>query len=305
MSSSNRVRLSIIREVTKNVTPATPAFKILRWLSEDLSLNIENVQSEEIRDDRTKGKLIQLGYDTGGDVTFEFSMATFDVLMEGVMCALATGSAPKTFINGTTVMYHTIMKQFLDLSSINQRFTGVVVDKMSLEFKKRAKVTGSFSLMGMSYQEDVIAGSTFTGPSTNPVINTSSHVTSILMDGVPMTTCIDRLSLQIMNNMRATTCVGNKAATEFVPGDFDVSGALDLYFKDLSMFTKYQAGTPFSLAWTITDDAGKIGTFTIPVAQFETLKAVAGGGNQDVMASGTFKTSKGATYVLQYTSDAV
>jgi hypothetical protein len=37
--------------------------------------------------------------------------------------------------------------------------------------------------------------------------------------------------------------------------------------------------------------------------QFDTLKVVAGGGNQDVMASGTFKGTKGAGgYIIEYTS---
>ena len=60
MGSANRVRLSSIAEVTKGVTPATPALQTERWLSESLAYNIENVQSEQIRADRTRATSFRL-----------------------------------------------------------------------------------------------------------------------------------------------------------------------------------------------------------------------------------------------------
>ena len=305
MSSTNRVRVSAIREVTKGVTPATPAFQDLRWVSESLGYNIENQQSDEINADRSKGPLVQVGFDAAGDMAFELSSQSFDMFLEGVFCSLMTGTTTKTLVNGTTVLYHTIQKEYLDLANIRQRFLGCVVNQMDLTIKKRSKITGTFSFLGMDYADTAVAGATLLPRKTTQVLNASSHVTQILMDSVPMTTCIDMVNIKINNNMRPNTCVGSKAVSEFIPGDFDLSGGMDVYFKDLTTFNMYKAGTPFSLKLVMADDASNDVTITLANLQFDTLKVVAGGTNQDVMAAGTFKGSKGATYIIEYTSTPV
>lgn len=306
MSSTNRVRLSAVREIVRGTTPATPAFQDLRWVSESLGYNIENQQSDQITADRSKGPLVQVGYDVAGDIAFEFSSRSFDMLLEGAFCAAMTGTTTRTLVNGTTVFYHTIQKEYLDLSNIRQRFLGCVVNQMDLTIKKRSKITGSFSILGMNYADTAVAGATLVPQLTTQVMNASTHVTSIQMNSVPMTTCIDMINLKINNNMRPTTCVGSDGVSEYVPGDFDVSGGMDLYFNDLATFNLYRSGTPFSLLISLEDDAGNDVSFELANVQFETLRVVAGGANQDVMAVGTFKASKGApVHILRYISTPV
>jgi len=303
MSSSNRVRLSIIREVTKGVTPNTPAMQVMRWLSESLNYNTQNVQSDEIRDDRSKGPLVLVGHDVAGDISFEMSHGTFNTLLEAAFCSSFTGTTTKLLVNGSTIHYHSVLKQFMDLTTTQMTFKGCVVDAMSLSFQKRAKVEGSFSLMGMDVDTVLTTGSTFLPITTSPVWNTSSNVVSITMDAVPMTSCVDKVSLNIKNGVRPITCLGKKGAVEFDVGDFDLTGSMDLYFKDLTTFNQYKNGTKFALAITIEDDLGNDTIISMPQVQFETLSVVAGGGNQDVMASGTIKASKGsANHVIQWSS---
>ena len=53
LQSTNRVKLSKVREITFGVTPANPAFKAVRETSSSLAANPKTVISAEIRPDRS------------------------------------------------------------------------------------------------------------------------------------------------------------------------------------------------------------------------------------------------------------
>jgi hypothetical protein len=104
LASSNRASLRFIEEITFGTTPATPAFKELRYTGESLNYNIENIVSEEIRSDRMTTDLVQVSADGSGDVNVEVSYDTYDDFLAGVMAS--TWSTPltvsRTDISATT-----------------------------------------------------------------------------------------------------------------------------------------------------------------------------------------------------------
>jgi hypothetical protein len=73
MTSSNRVRVSVCRELTPGVTPVTPRMRIARITGESLQYNPEFVDSEELRDDRMMSDPILTMQSSSGGVNFEFS----------------------------------------------------------------------------------------------------------------------------------------------------------------------------------------------------------------------------------------
>ena len=296
MGSANRVRISSIAEVTKGVTPATPALQTERWLSESLAYNIENVQSEQIRADRTEGDLIQVGADSSGDINFELSWGTFDHYFAQAFCnAWVAGTLPadpSVLENGTLKQYRTVIKEFLDMTpAVAFVYKGCVVNQISLAITKRSKITGTISLMGLEITETKPAGATYLPETTTSPLNASSNVTSILLDDIPMTSCIDTMSVQILNNFRPKDCVGKFFHSDFNYGAFSVSGNMDLYFETMEQFNMYKAGTPFKLAINIEDDAGNQYLLELLRCKFETLTTNATGENTDVMASGSYRCS--------------
>lgn len=297
MGSANRVRISSIAEVTKGVTPANPAMQTERWLSESLVYNVENVQSEEVREDRTEGDLIQVGADSSGDINIELSWGTFDHYIAQAFCNAwvpgALPADPSVLTNGVDKYYRTVMKEFLDMQGgpVTHRFLGCVVNQLTLSIAKRTKITGTISLMGLDVETTKPAGTTYLPITTTPVLNSSSNVTSILLNGVPMTSCVDTLSIQILNNFRPKDCVGKFFHSDFNVGAFSVSGNMDLYFETTEQFDDYKSGTPFELALTIEDDAGNTYLLELLRCKFETLTTNATGENTDVMASGTYRCS--------------
>ena len=296
MGSANRVRISSIAEVTKGITPATPAMQVERWLSESLNFNVENVQSEEIRADRTEGDLVQVGADSSGDINIELSYGTFDHYLAQAFCNTWVGGAlpadPSVLTNGQLKLYRTVMKEFLDMvPPAAFVFTGCVVNQFTLSIAKRQKITGTISFMGLDIGETVPVGTTYLPQTTTTPLNSSSNVTSILLDDIPMTSCVDTMTIQILNNFRPKDCVGKFFHSDFNYGAFSVTGNMDLYFETMEQFNSYKAGTPFKLTLTFEDDAGNKYVLELLRCKFETLTTNATGENTDVMASGTYRCS--------------
>lgn len=78
LQSTNRVKLSKVRETTFGITPTSPAFKTQRQTSSSLALNPQTVVSSEIRSDRQVTDLVLVGMQAGGDVGHEISFKSVD-----------------------------------------------------------------------------------------------------------------------------------------------------------------------------------------------------------------------------------
>lgn len=73
MTSSNRVRVTCVREATKGVTPSSPRMLTMRMTGESLRYSPEYIDSEEIRSDRMMSDPILTMKSSGGGINFEFS----------------------------------------------------------------------------------------------------------------------------------------------------------------------------------------------------------------------------------------
>ena len=78
LQSTNRVKISKVREATFGVTPASPAFKTRRVTSHGLATNPQTVISNEVRSDRQVTDLILTGYQAGGPSAGEASFNSID-----------------------------------------------------------------------------------------------------------------------------------------------------------------------------------------------------------------------------------
>lgn len=93
MSDSNRVEIGYILETTPGQTPATPELKELRFTSESLNNNIQNVTSSEIRSDRQVTDLVQVAAENAGDINGEMSYETFDDFFIAALMGTAYSTA--------------------------------------------------------------------------------------------------------------------------------------------------------------------------------------------------------------------
>lgn len=308
MSSSDRIRLSAIAEVTLGTTPATPAMQTLRLNSESLNYNIDNITSSQLVEDRSQADLIQVGADSSGDVSGELSFGSWDLLLTSALADPFTVQVdPKVKIatNGITMQSMTIVKQFLDLAGIQHVFKGMTVESFTMNVSKKSLISVAFNMMGTQFADVLPVDATFVAAGTTEPMNSSSHVTAIMFDDVPMTSCVDTMSLVIKNNLRPRDCIGSLEHTNFSFGRCEVTGDMEVYFQDATLYDKYKDGLAFSLDYTIQDEAGNSYQFNMPKVKFEKLATVAGGTNQDIMAKGSFRALKGPTHMIQLTSTSI
>ncbi|MGC2853955.1 phage tail tube protein [Novispirillum sp. DQ9] len=73
MTSTNRLRVTSVREATLGTTPGTPRMRTRRLVSEGLAFRPNFVMSDEIRADRMMADPIKVGETNEGPINFEFS----------------------------------------------------------------------------------------------------------------------------------------------------------------------------------------------------------------------------------------
>ena len=83
--SSSRSKTGYVAEVTKGVTPSTPAIQNMRLTSSQLAYTPSRVTSNEIRSDRMVADQILTKLDAGGNIGFELSFHSYDDMIAGAL----------------------------------------------------------------------------------------------------------------------------------------------------------------------------------------------------------------------------
>lgn len=288
MVDSSQTRIAYIEESTYGTTPATPTLLEQRFTSESLNANIENIVSNEIRADRNVADTIQVGQNAGGAVDFELSYGTFDDWLESLMYGTWSSNVLK---NGNTQKSFTIEKTF-EAGATDQyhRFTGAIANTLSLSMQTQQIVTGSFGFLakGASTAQAAIAGSSYTGANTNPVINAATNFGSLSITGISSID-LTQLNLNITNNLRQQQVIGSLDSRGVGAGRFEVTGDMTMYFENEEAYDLFINSTETDLTFVLGGDTTKKYTFEIAKVKFETGEVVAGGNDQDVFVNLSFR----------------
>jgi len=288
MVDSSQTRLAYVEESTYGTTPATPTLLEARFTGEGLNANIETVTSNEIRADRNVTDVIQTGQNAGGSVDFELSYGSFDDWLESLMFntwatnVLKNGntqksfSLEKTFEAGGTDQYH--------------RFTGAVANSMNLSIQAGQIVTGSFDFLaqGAATAQAAIAGSSYTAPNTNDVINAATNFAALAVTGVSAPE-LTALNLSITNNLRQQRKIGSLDSKGLGTGRFEVTGDFTAYFENQEVYDLFLANTATDLSFQLGGVSSKKYTFEMDKIKFESGEITAGGNDQDILANMTFR----------------
>lgn len=288
MTNSSETRLAYIAESAYGTTPATPAFKNLRFTSENFRPAFQNVSSNEIRPDRNVADLVRVGSEAAGDFGFELSYGTFDDLIESLMFSTWSSNVIE---NGTTRKSFTFEK-FFETGTTDQyhRFVGAVVNSMSLAMRAREIVTGSFGVMAKeaASAQAIITDATYAAANSNPVINAANNFASLAIAGVTSPQ-ITSLSLNVTNNLRQQPVIGSIYSKGIGAGRFVVTGDLEAYFENEELFDLYMEDTYSDLAFSLGGSTALRYDFDLPKIKFTNAEIVAGGNDADVMARMSFQ----------------
>ena len=288
MANASQTQLAYVEEVTPGVTPATPAFQVLRFTGESLNANITNVKSNEIRADRNVPDLIQVSASSGGAINVEISYGSFDDLLES---ALYSAWSTDTLINGVTQKTFTIEKLF-ETGATDQyhRFTRCVVDNMSLSIGAQGIITATFTFIAgeFSTATTAITGATYTAVNTNDVMNASTDFSGLALNGVTSPR-LQTLNLSISNSLREQPEAGSLYSTGIGAGQFEVTGDGVIYFDDAELYDLFVAGTESDLAFKIGGASSKNYVFTMQKLKFATASVNAGSNDEDLVVNFTFQ----------------
>lgn len=216
--------------------------------------------------------------------------------------------------NGATLNSYTIERALLDATP-NQYFAyrGMCASKMSLKFAAGSVVGGSFSFMGKDAQRQdnsTMLPGTPVDSKTFDVMNAVAGVGNIMEGGALMTgTYIKSADISIDNSLRAQTAIGTLGAVGIGTGSLQVSGTLEVYLADGSMWDKFRNNTSSAISLRATDGMGNGYVFTFPRIKYGDAKVSAGAIDQDVMLSMPFTAimdpTSGKTLIIDRAGAAV
>lgn len=293
--------------LTGGTNSTITTWKQLRFTGESLNFSIENTSSNEIRPDRSQADLVQTSASGAGDVNVEYSYSSYDDFIEAALCGTWAANVVK---NGTTRRFFTVRKHFQDMTPQQYHlYRGTAIEGFTLNAEIGQIVSGSFNLMSFGIDPDTgimeagIGGETSTAaPSTVPM-NAVTNFRDFTLDGVPYSGCISSMSLTLKNNIRAIMCIGSLTAKDMRLGSIEITGNMEFYFNDPSIYNKFVKGTELDINFALQDALGNRLDFDLPRVKFETGEAVASGKNSDVMLSATYRAlyHAGSAYMMQIT----
>ncbi len=298
MSSANQVEVLYSAESVSGVQPpAIATWETLRFTSEALTGTPQTTNSNEIRSDRMISDTLKVSTNTGGDVNGEFSAKTWDDFLEAATGGTWTADVLDI---GSVTRSFTILKSFLDTSPITRiQLLGQRVNVFSLNLAWGEIMTNTITFAGSGVDSgttDYRDPTDVTNPTTTTdVLNASSDVTSVKIDDADFTGCIQSMTLNINNNMRPQTCIGNDAPKDQVFGSCSIEGTMSFYFSDIQLYQDILNQVAKKFEFTIADAAGNTYTFLLPKTKLTGEAPQASGIDTDVIQEVTFSALRDET----------
>lgn len=262
----------------------------------------------------TVGQFVKVeGFSTAGTFYAEITSIAAGTLGIAPLTDVASEAAgdsvtitPLNYVrNGTTKRSFTIQKAFTDLATPELwNFTGARISTWNLELATGSILNTTFGVMAKDAQmtESQFAGATVGSASTTSVLNAVDNIASIVFDGDPggSTFYFNSLSINLDNQLRGQEAVGTLGYIGVEAGRLAITGSIELYFENSSLFDKFRAATTFSLSFLAQDVAGNTYIVTIPRAKYTQMEIVAGGSDQDIFASAEFEAIINTAGTHQY-----
>jgi hypothetical protein len=201
--------------------------------------------------------------------------------------------------NGITKKSYTVEKHFSDLSPAQfQAYTGMRVGSGELTIEPGSIINGNFAFEG---KQGASSGTTVgTGPTvasaSNDVMNAVDNIGNVLINGAAATGVnFLEISLSVDAKPRQQPAIGSLASVGIGLGRFEITGTLNSYFLNRTMFDRYTNYTAFSLSFTATDGEGNSYLYHFPSVRITDGEASAGGNDEDVVAELEFACRRDPT----------
>lgn len=239
-------------------------------------------------------------YSTNG--TDELVIVVTGTAWEGRTASGSTIDLTVNYIRtGTKFVTHVIEKYFADVEQYAV-FTGQGIDAYDFAMEAQNKVKQTFTMMGREpLSRQTAIGSTPLLAASTQVVNTSSHIGDLKIEGEDSTNPVKTVSFKVANGLRERPVIGSLFSRAHGVGDSKVTGQIGVYFADATMFARFLNHTAFALEFPVLDDAGNLLNVYMPSVQSAEGTPSNEGKNTDVMQTVNFTALHHATlgYQLQ------
>ena len=192
--------------------------------------------------------------------------------------------------NGVTESSFTFEREHSDAVQFFD-YTGMVVNTLNISASADSVLTGSFDFIGKSatLAQSTGGSGANNAAGSNPVMNASSNVGEIFEGAFSSLATkdtdlyISELSFSLNNNVRGLRAIGSIANVDIGVGTCEITGTMNVYFLDSTLYDKYLAGTSTGLSFAVEDSLGNCYVYTFPAIEIETDAINSGGQNADVM----------------------
>jgi hypothetical protein len=212
-----------------------------------------------------------------------------DITVDGTL-TVETASAGKTvkgrmLRNGTVARSFAVEEAFLD---INQYFmyNGQRVGTWTMDAQAGQIVTGNFGFVGTksAFQGTTFSGSILPATTTTPVNATANF--GKIQEGATLAdlaTAVQSFNLSLDNALRPQTALGSKYPVGVGYGRQTISGSLNAYFENTTLYTKFLNHAATGLSFSFLDMSGNAMRITLPRVYFTSSNPSVAGVDQDVM----------------------
>ena len=221
---------------------------------------------------------------------------------EAITSAAMVAVVPPWVEIGSEQFSATLSKSYQDIThggpddEHGQTYTGMLVNGFTLDAAYGAMVTGSFTMVGAgynqdlpSYQQDIVNDpSGVVNPAgTEQPVNASIDAGLVTVDGEATDFCIGSLNITLTNNLNPQNCLGKPAPTGFTAGTAEINVSMEVYASDTS-YDKFMPNklnlAPVGLMMVLrSNDGGFAFSFSALQLSFDDPSST--GQNTDVMMS--------------------
>jgi hypothetical protein len=232
--------------------------------------------------------------------------AVVPILMVDETATAGIVTVPDYVDIGSTILSWTLSKAYTDVLHLpgntdihSQRYTGSIVNQMSLKVAYGEIVTGKFTFMSNGYtqespslhQDVTTAGGQIKIAGTANPLNGSIDMPTLTVDGEPTDFCIQSIDLDMTNGATPQNCIGHLTPTKFNIGTAALTIKASIYLGDQS-YDKFMPSKlsmlPIEIMFTTVNADGGYG-FDLRAVQLSFPDPSATGGDSPIMidASGT------------------
>lgn len=297
-----RSKVGYITEVTYGTTPATPDLLELPFTSFAVNLTRNDYEDNAIRSDRMQRYSITGNRSVGGQMDVNFCHSVYDAMLESLMQSTFTTNVLKT---GTTRKSFTIEEGSADISQY-RNYTGVIVDKFSLNVPNAGIVTAKFDFLAKD--QSALSGATidtnsaYTAAATKtPFANTGTS--GFMKEGGSTVGYVTSIQLDIDNGHASNFALGATTIRDFTTALCKVTGTAQVYFEDAVMYNKFVNGTASSLDFKLDDGTNTV-EFNIPNVKYTGASKTINGAGPIVLSMpfrGLYDNTTGSNIVITRT----